>query len=540
MQIGRVILLVLVGAGIGASQTCETCHTQSQKLPQSAHAGVTCDTCHPGHEKVPHPAERSTLACETCHSAQAGEIAVGVHGRAQKQGKAAPNCSVCHGDAHEVARPGTTPFRRHMHETCGMCHSEVAQQFRSSVHGQAVENGVRQAPVCTDCHGEHAIERPAPGRIRETCSHCHGNVALSSRFGLPADRILSYEASFHGLAARAGSQTVANCGSCHGIHLILPSSDPKSSTNPANLPATCGHCHPGAGRRFSLGPVHITEGRGESRAVVVVRRVYLVLIPLVIGLCFLHNIGDWLRKLGERRRGFFPRHADPPGELRMFGWERAQHGLLAVSFIVLAWTGFALKYPAEFWARPLVAWESSWPVRGTVHRVAAGVFLATAALHLIALAASVRLRSHWTSLWPRRADVPEALAAFAYNLGLRSTKPSLSPHSYIEKAEYWAVVWGAVIMSGSGVLLWANTFFLARLPKIFMDLATVVHFYEAVLAALAIVVWHFYFVIFDPDVYPMDTAWLNGRSPQPRQHAGGSKVEEKVGEIPPQATPRHM
>jgi cytochrome b subunit of formate dehydrogenase len=165
-----------------------------------------------------------------------------------------------------------------------------------------------------------------------------------------------------------------------------------------------------------------------------------------------------------------------------------------------------------------VAWESAWPVRGIVHRVAAGVFLASAALHLIALAASARLREHWTLMWPRRPDLGEAIGAFAYNLGLRATKPPISAHSYIEKAEYWAVVWGAVIMGASGVLLWANNFFLARVSKTVMDLATVVHFYEAVLATLAIVVWHFYFVIFDPDVYPMDTAWLSGHSSRPRDH----------------------
>ena len=92
--------------------------------------------------------------------------------------------------------------------------------------------------------------------------------------------------------------------------------------------------------------------------------------------------------------------------------------------------------------------------------------------------------------------------------------PVAPPHSYIEKAEYWAVVWGAVVMAASGLMLWANNLMLKLLPKQWLDVATSVHFYEAVLATLAIVVWHFYTVIFDPEVYPMDTAWLTGVSVQ--------------------------
>jgi cytochrome b subunit of formate dehydrogenase len=503
-------------AAVAPAQTCDSCHDQAKKLPGTAHAAVECGTCHPGREKFPHPPGSVNLKCSDCHSAQADQTAMGVHGVAKAQGnQAAPDCAVCHNSAHEIKLPGTTEFRRHVADTCGMCHSEIAEQFKTSIHGQAVARGVRDAPECADCHGEHNTVRPSR-QVRETCSRCHANLALTAKFGLPPDRIVSYEASFHGLAAKAGSQTVANCGSCHGIHNILPSSDAKSMVHPANLPGTCGSCHPGAGSRFSLGPVHVMEGRAEPAVVRIVRQAYIALIVAVIGLMALHNAGDWFRKLRARHRGVVAVRAPNPGEFRMYPAERLQHALLGVSFLVLAWTGFALKYPEELWARPLVAWESSWPLRGIAHRVAAGVFLATAVLHVIFLSASARLRGHWFSMLPRRNDVVEAVAGFLYNLGLRSRKPALSRHTYVEKAEYWAVVWGAVIMSASGVLLWANNFFLSLLPKTAMDLATVIHFYEAVLATLAIVVWHFYFVIFDPDVYPMDTAWWSGYSPRPR------------------------
>jgi cytochrome b subunit of formate dehydrogenase len=82
---------------------------------------------------------------------------------------------------------------------------------------------------------------------------------------------------------------------------------------------------------------------------------------------------------------------------------------------------------------------------------------------------------------------------------------------YIEKAEYWALVWGTLVMAASGLILWFDNYFMNLLTKLGWDIARTVHFYEAVLATLAIVVWHFYYVIFNPSVYPMNTAWWNGK-----------------------------
>src|SRR5262249_18066003 len=160
-------------------------------------------------------------------------------------------------------------------------------------------------------------------------------------------------------------------------------------------------------------------------------------------------------------------------------FERLQHLLLAVSFITLVVTGFALKFPEQWWARPLLSMEGSVPLRGIVHRVAAAVFLAVAATHVISLVASRRLRNHWKELLPVTNDAREAMANFAYNVGLGSETPKRSAHSYIEKAEYWALVWGTVVMAATGLLLWANNLALKLFPKVWLDLATSIHFYEA-------------------------------------------------------------
>jgi cytochrome b subunit of formate dehydrogenase len=542
-RLGSAWIGLLLGAALAhplaaASATsgpCSACHDQGQKLAKSAHAGLPGDTWHEAHEKYQHPAGIPKPVCATCHRDEASDYALGVHGQARKNGnEGAPDCGACHGSAHELLAPSSQAFRAAVPDTCGMCHSEISEQYRASVHGQALARGVTQAPLCTDCHGEHRIlkhtNEASPVNamhIRDTCGSCHGDVRLTRKFGLPSDRLVSFDSSYHGLAAKAGSQTVANCASCHGVHNILPSSDPKSTINPRNLPKTCGQCHPGAGTRFAIGEVHLTEGTAEPAALRWVREFYWLVIPVTIGLMLLHNGGDWVRKLIDRRFSLRrdrlgDRNFSEHGELRMLPFERVQHAVLAISFLTLAWTGFALKYPDQWWARPLLSMEGTYPMRSLIHRIAAGVFMAVTLTHLVSLIVSRKLREHWKEMLPTTNDPREALSNFAYNLGLGSEPPGRSSHSYVEKAEYWAVVWGAVVMISTGLLLWANNLVLRLLPKSWLDVATSVHFYEALLATLAIVVWHFYPVIFDPDVYPLNTAFLTGitvkKQEQSREH----------------------
>jgi len=542
-----IVLLALLFWGAGAGwaaappPNCAGCHEQAQKITKSAHAGLTCDTCHESHEEYPHKAGIPKPQCATCHADQAGDYESGVHGQARKHGnESAPDCGLCHGSAHELLRPASTEFRTAVPDTCGMCHSAVAEQYHASVHGQALAKGISQAPICTDCHGEHKIIKPSnaaspvnAAHIRDTCGSCHGDVRLSRKFGMPADRLVSFDASFHGLAAKEGVQTVANCASCHGVHNILASSDPRSTINPKNLPKTCGRCHPGAGERFAIGQMHVTDGVSEPPALAFVRNFYMLVIPVTIGLMLLHNGGDWVRKLIRARlraaggRFVAPAHAG----LRMLPFERLQHALLALSFITLVWTGFALKYPEQWWARPLVLLAEQHNMRSIIHRVAASVFIAVSITHVVSLIVSRRLRNHWKEMIPKVRDAREASANFAYNLGLGSVPPARSSHSYIEKAEYWAVIWGAVVMSATGLMLWANSLALRLLPKLWLDVATSVHFYEAVLAALAIAVWHFYSIIFDPDVYPLNTAFLTGYTAK-KEEPQAAPESEAVSEVP--------
>ena len=108
---------------------------------------------------------------------------------------------------------------------------------------------------------------------------------------------------------------------------------------------------------------------------------------------------------------------------------------------------------------------------------------------------------------PAPRDVTVALGTLAYYVHLRPHPPHGGQFNYAEKAEYWAFMWGTGVMALTGLLLWFENTALQYLPSWTEDVATALHFYEAILATLAILVWHLYWVIFDPDVYPRDWTW---------------------------------
>jgi formate dehydrogenase gamma subunit len=546
---------------------CATCHEAEVKqfsasVHGRAHANLngdapTCQSCHgPAHKVVSRSAPNSPVSklnlprtCGQCHSnpalaakylfAVAKPVEAyesSVHGRAIQAGKMnAAVCNDCHG-VHDIL-PADNPlspiFKFRVASTCGKCHTQVFAQFKESIHGRAVAAGVDSAPTCADCHGEHRILAPtdpnSPVYVanisRVTCSHCHADQRLNERFALPAGRVSSYENSYHGLAAKAGSQTVANCASCHGVHNILPSTDPRSMIAKANLAATCGKCHLDAGQRFALGPVHVLPtSPAESRWLYYVRLFYLFTIPTAVGFMLLHNLLDWLRKL----RRHVARHRLLRTPLRLTLSERAQHGLLLLSFFTLVITGFMLKFPESFWAAPLVRWEKGFPLRGLVHRIAGVILIAAGFYHLLYLLFTPKGRGDLRAMLPKVRDVREAVQTVGYNLGYRHEPPLYAKFNYVEKLEYWALVWGTVVMAVTGILLWAHNFVLKYFSKLVIDVATAVHYYEAILATLAIVVWHFYAVIFDPDVYPLKWTFVGGRAPE-------HEVREEEEEAAPEA-----
>lgn len=532
---------MLPGGPAEADLACGDCHeVDPEAFAATPHGFLGCTDCHAGATDFPHEAEALTPDCSVCHEEAVAGLAAGAHAQAMGPDAGPRACSACHGKIHELVAhtdPGSRVNPDRVAGTCGECHVEVGEAYAKSIHATARAQGVHEAPTCTDCHGDHQIFSPHeadspvyPSNVpRMTCGRCHDDLRLTRKFGLPTGRLTAFEQSYHGLALRGGVTTVANCGSCHGVHDVLPSSDPRSSIHPDHLPQTCGQCHPGAGSRFPIGKVHLVlGGDGEHVAVRVARIAYLWLIGLAVGGMLLHNGLDFLRKLRDEPLSAVAPSA-PEAPERLSRGFRIAHAVLAASFALLVYSGLALKYPEAWWARPLLLWEAQLGLRALLHRAAAIVLLGAVGFHLAHLVVDRRARACVAAMRPRRRDWVELRERMAWAVGRRSTPPRSPALGYPEKVEYLALLWGIGVMTVTGFALWMNDLVLRWLPKWVADLATVIHWYEAVLAMLAILIWHFYFVIFDPVVYPMDKAWLSGRS-HPRRAA-----EREPEASPPEA-----
>jgi cytochrome b subunit of formate dehydrogenase len=540
---------------------CLTCHrepivparsakaTLAQKLAQTKQ----CESCHVGKANVAGHALRGTKFVSSFEQS--------VHGAALQAGNAAAaNCVDCHG-AHEMNRAMAANARLnklHVAETCAQCHERAAKEFNESVHAASLHNGNVDSAACIDCHGEHDIRARkdptspvhASNVAQQVCANCHASLKLTKKYGIASNTFQTFADSYHGLAVRGGSIEVVNCASCHSSHAIKSQSDPASTINKANLAKTCGQCHPGANTRFAVGKVHVSPEAGTGRdgndpILYIIATLYVILIVAVVGGMFLHNLLDFVKKIRRKlaiQKGLVEEeHVAHRLYMRMTAHERVQHAVLVLSFVTLVVTGFMLRYPEAWWVvaiRNMSTRVFEW--RGWAHRLAGVVMIAGGVWHVWYLAFTIPGRSLFRDLWPKWRDATDPFRVLKYNLGLSPTKPAFGRFSYIEKAEYWALVWGTILMGVTGAILWFENASMGAFTKLGFDIARTVHFYEAILATLAIIVWHFYFVIFNPDIYPMNLAWLTGRMSEqemleehPLELARLKSLEAQARVVPP-------
>ncbi len=499
----------------------------------------TCYDCHGRHDILPADNKNSRVnptnvpaTCASCHEdinlTEKHEILYGksvdvykssVHGTAALGGVyLAATCNDCHstgGSAHRIlspAHPESAINFFNIPKTCGKCHHNVEMDYWEGIHGKMVERGEVDAPVCTGCHGEHGIVSPddpasrvSPSRVAEaTCSPCHESARLNEKYGRPSGRLESWVDSYHGLKSMAGDVTVANCASCHGAHRVLPSRDSTSSIHPANLDETCGRCHPNISTEMAATQIHGDPGISQTPVAGIIADIYIVLITVVIGIMVFHWLIDLLKQMRQLNK--------KPQIRRMTTNEVWQHTFLMVTFIVLVISGFSLRFYNAWWSQWMFGWEGGADLRGIIHRVAGVIFMFTVVWHLVYLTTR-RGRQFIVDMIPTKTDIAEFFQMVGYNLNLSKEKPQFGRFSYVEKAEYWALVWGSAIMIITGLLLWFDNLAVQMFPKGALDIFLVFHYYEAWLATLAILVWHMYSTVFNPGVYPNNPSWYTGKMP---------------------------
>jgi cytochrome b subunit of formate dehydrogenase len=401
-------------------------------------------------------------------------------------------CIECHKD---VTLPSHRLGRGRV--DCAACHVVQAERFHASRHAGTVEGG------CMACHGEYhtmpwnkdSASPVHPERVVYTCGSCH------------EDYLDTYLDTYHGIFYRYGNLKVARCISCHRNHEVLAADDPESTVHAANLAATCGECHEGAGASYAQFRAHLEPLKDRSNGWLFGTAWFMrLLLFAVLGYFALQSLFWFFRSLADREER---READ---HLRFNLFHRIIHALVILSFTGLCATGLPLSFAGQAWAHSLIRSLGGLDAARRLHRECAVVTGIYVALHLGYLL--VKGRGCGWPLLPGTKDFRECRDLWKWFLG-KGPKPAFKRFSFMEKFDYWAVFWGVLFIGFSGLVLWFPLFFSGFLPGSIFNWAKIVHAEEAVLAAAYIFAIHFFNTHLKPGKFPMDPAMFTGRSPDP-------------------------
>lgn len=532
---------------IKSKVNCAVCHSeQVEQYQQSTHGRLhlsgeakapACVDCHGTHSVLgkvnprsnTYPTNVPTL-CAGCHqeSKQAAVRYKGeqheipehytesIHGKGLlKSGLVVTamctNCHTAHGEL-PASDPRSSVNRSNIAMTCSKCHQGVYEKFMHSVHATGHIKTSERLPVCSDCHTAHAIKRTDIDsfkfEIMNICGKCHVKIAET------------YFETFHGKATKLGYKKTAKCQNCHGAHEILPVSDPRSSLSHQNILVTCQQCHAGATRRFAGYLTHATHH--DPRKYPWIFWTFWSMTALLVGTFVISGVHTllWLPRSIQTRRAH-PPQPYRPGEKQYVRFPRLYrilHAIMIVSFLTLATTGMTLKFSYTGWALFVSRLLGGFEVSGFLHRVAAVCLVGIFCVHLWDLLR--RKRSEFGS-WKKMLlgpdtilftakDIRECIATLKWYVG-KGPRPQYGRWTYWEKFDYFAVFWGITIIGSSGLMLWFPQQFTTILPGWVINVATIIHSDEALLATGFIFTIHFFNTHFRPEKFPMDTVIFTGR-----------------------------
>lgn len=186
--------------------------------------------------------------------------------------------------------------------------------------------------------------------------------------------------------------------------------------------------------------------------------------------------------------------------------EKMQHMIFAACFIVLVITGFMLKIPDSAVKSFGTAGEIVFSYRSILHRTAGTIMILVGVYHFYYLVFKRAGRRWLIDMLPRLKDLKDMRDNFLYYINIKKEPPEFDRFCYKHKIEYGALIAGTTIVSLTGLILWSQY----RWSKFIVDIATLVHGMEAILACLAIMIWHLYEIHFGPHKSPLDNTWLTG------------------------------
>ena len=538
-------------ATITSPVDCSICHAaQVEEHELSLHGQLTsqgdpdtprCMTCHgQAHGIVSHRLPMSPTysrnipeLCGGCHAAgQSAAIRLGddrdivasylesTHGRGLMGSGlvVSASCVDCH-TAHSALPqddPRSTVSHGKILDTCGTCHKGIEEEFKKSIHYPANVVTNEELPTCESCHTSHSITRVDAQGFRMSmmnqCGRCHEDFAET------------FFETYHGKVTQLGSEGAAKCYDCHGTHNILPAENPESTLSQRHVVDTCGQCHPRAHLEFAGYLSHATH-HDKDKYPFLFYAYWFMTILLVGTLTFalLHTL-LWLFRLWRTRDVWRPLkengHKEQRFYMRFTSKQRIMHFIMLLSFFTLALSGMALKFSYMGWAQVVSRILGGYDSMGLLHRIAAVVLICLFVYHIRDIfKAKAASGEGWlafifgrNSLMFNFTDIKQVWQSIKWFLG-RGPRPHYGRFTYWEKFDYFAVFWGVFVIGSTGLLLWFPEVFTRFLPGWSVNVATIIHSDEALLAVGFIFTIHFFNTHFRPDKFPMDPVIFTGRVP---------------------------
>ncbi|CZE47027.1 rhodanese-like domain-containing protein [Campylobacter geochelonis] len=449
-----------------------------------------------------------------------------------------PSCRDCHGidvgQDKKMIQEHFASNRDNVNKNCTSCHDDIGTIFMQSAHSKLV-NTKENAPMCSDCHSIHLGKETTMINMKkmsdQKCGECHEKEQSM------------YHHTFHGKAMvleNAGQAiSVAACYDCHGTHNIFKIDDNRSTLYAGeNRINTCAECHPGGNENFSNFIAHADHTDKENYPLLYYAFVFMTgLVVAVFGFFGLHTFFWSVRLIMTRLK--YPEqwkaakqkaHADKVIIKRFSTLHKWQHFFMAASFLGLAFSGLPQKFYTASWAQSMIDMMGG-PIGATVvHHVSAIIMGLVFISHIIEIivhalknkdairnpqTGKLELSLFWKklfgpdSLMPRWQDFTDMKNHFLWFFG-KGERPQFDRWTYWEKFDYLAVFWGMFIIGLSGLILWFPVFFTKLLPGWMLNLSTIVHSDEALLATGFIFAVHFFNTHFRADRFPMDMVIFSG------------------------------
>ncbi|GAB4327561.1 MAG: hypothetical protein Kow0037_01210 [Calditrichia bacterium] len=527
---------------------CSKCHAQiAEDYFESEHGKAYfeknqyapyCTDCHGKHTIKSHRDEtdltyRANIPslCGDCHAKvsnvdsvstefgmAARDYSQSVHGIGLTEKGLLPSavCTDCH-TSHYILRKTderSTVADKNIPATCSTCHKGIYNQFVNSIHSPLNNPEGKKKPTCEDCHSAHHITASQQDEfmteVTHQCGSCHEELAET------------YFQTMHGKAYTLGYLDAAKCSDCHGAHDIKEVDDPESRVGFNNIVETCQTCHPDANRKFTGYLTHTTHH--DRAKYPILHFTFWGMTILLISVFTFFGIHTllWLpRSLENLKKRKSMAHPHKRYYIRRFTTaQRIMHLFVILSFVLLALTGMMLKFAGMPWAQFISRIFGGVENAGIIHRFGAVVTFGYFFAHIFSL---IRIRKRkkltWKqlffgpdSMWFKKKDLQDFIGSVKWFLKL-GPRPEYGRWTYWEKFDYFAVFWGVAVIGFSGLMLWFPEFFTRFLPGWFINMATIVHSDEALLAVGFIFTIHFFNTHLRPESFPMDPVIFTGLVP---------------------------